>query len=55
VLSLFTYKITHQKWVEAMELIKGSISTNNTVRYLNVFRRDPNGSYRAVNLNFSGA
>ena len=55
VLSLFSYKIKHPKWLEAMELIKGSISTNNTVRYMQIFRRDANGNYNPVNLNFSGA
>jgi hypothetical protein len=53
VLSLFTYKITHPKWVEAMELIKKSISTNNSVRYMQVYRRDEDGNYSQVNLNFS--
>lgn len=55
VLSLFSYKIKHPKWVEAMELIKSSISTNNTVRYMQISRRDPSGAYNPVNLNFSGA
>ncbi len=55
VLSLFSYKIKHPTWLEAMELIKGSISTNNTVRYMQISRRDPSGAYNPVNLNFSGA
>jgi hypothetical protein len=53
ILSLFTLKITHPLWVEAMELIKRSISTNNTVRYLSMWVRDAFGKYEQVNLNFS--
>lgn len=53
ILSLFTYKISHPLWIEAMELIKQSIQTNQSVRYLTVSTRDENGKYNLLNLNFS--
>lgn len=53
ILGLFTLKINHPLWVEAMELIKKSISTNSTVRYLTISVRDAMGKYEQVNLNFS--
>jgi hypothetical protein len=53
ILSLFTLKITHTLWVEAMELIKKAIQTNSSVRYLTVSTRDENGKYNLLNLNFS--
>jgi hypothetical protein len=53
ILGLFSLKISHPLWVEAMELIKKSISTNNTVRYLTIAVRDEFGKYEQVNLNFS--
>lgn len=53
VLSLFTYKITHPKWVEAIELIKKSITTNSSVRYMDFSVRNDEGRYIPVKLNFS--
>lgn len=53
ILGLFSLKISHPLWVEAMELIKKSISTNNTVRYLTIALRNEFGKYEQVNLNFS--
>lgn len=53
ILSLFTYKISHPLWVEAMDLIKKAMQTNSSVRYLTVSTRDENGKYNLLNLNFS--
>lgn len=53
VLSLFTYKITHPVWLEAMELLKNSITTNNSVRYMDFSVKDDEGRYIPVKLNFS--
>jgi hypothetical protein len=53
VLDLFSYKINHPKWVEAMELIKKSISVNSSVRYMTFYQRGVNDRYEIVNLNYS--
>ena len=53
ILSLFTYKISHPLWMEAMDLIKQAMQTNSSVRYLTVSTRDENGKYNLLNLNFS--
>lgn len=53
VLGLFQLKITHKKWREAMELIKQSISRNTSKRYMRIWKKDDNGEYRSVELNFS--
>lgn len=53
VLSLFRLKITHPLWIEAMDMIKNSISRNNSKRYVRVWEKDGNGEYKAVELNFS--
>lgn len=57
IFSLFTLKITHPLWTAAMELIKKSIQTNSTVRYLSFYKRDKKhfDRYNIVNLNFSNA
>lgn len=53
IFGLFSLKIKHPKWVKAMELIKASIQTNNSVRYMAFYTRDAEGEYHIVNLNFS--
>lgn len=53
VLSLFELKITHKKWVEAIELIKASISRNISKRYMRIWEKGDNGQYYAIELNFS--
>ena len=53
IMSLFSLKINHPLWNEAMELIKRSISVNNTVRYLTLWVRNDYGRYEQINLNFS--
>jgi uncharacterized protein DUF3164 len=53
VLGLFQLKITHKLWLEAMDLIKKSISTNVSNRYMRIWKKDDNGEYKAVDLNFS--
>lgn len=54
ILSLFSYKITNPIWVEAMELIKKSITTNSSVRYMAFYYKEtPESKYELLNLNFS--
>ncbi len=53
ILSLFGLNIKNKIWLEAMELIKKSIETNNSKRYVNIWKRDAEGEYKSVQLNFS--
>jgi len=53
VLGLFQLNIQDKKWVEAMEVLKKSISRNQTKRYARIWLKDKNGEYQAVDLNFS--
>ena len=53
ILGLFGLNIKNKTWLEAMELIKKSIETNNSKRYVNVWKRDAEGEYKIVQLNFS--
>jgi len=53
VLGLFRLKINHPRWLEAMDLIKQSINRNNSKRYVRVWKKDSQGEYRNVELNFS--
>jgi len=53
IFSLFQLNIKHPIWLEAMELIKDSITTNSTRRYVSVHKREADDSYRLINLNIS--
>jgi len=53
ILGLFKLQIKHPKWIQAMELIKKSISTNNSKRYVRIWQKDANREYRNIELNFS--
>lgn len=53
ILGLFRLQINHPKWKRAMELIKESISTNNSRRYVRIWQKDKNGDYKNIDLNFS--
>jgi len=53
ILNLFSYAIEHPKWVQAMEMIKSSIETNDSKRYCKVSKRNKDNEYDAINLNFS--
>lgn len=54
IISLFSLKITHPIWNEAMELIKESMSTNHSARYVTISVKDENtGKYEQIQLNFS--
>jgi uncharacterized protein DUF3164 len=53
VLSLFSYKITHPVWLEGLEFVKKSMSSNSSVRYMEISAKDKNGEYQTVKLNFS--
>ncbi len=53
IFKLFTLKINHPIWEEAMSLIKKSIQKNKSVRYLAVYEKDEEGKYKQIQLNFS--
>ena len=53
IFGLFQLKITHPMWAEAMELIKQSITSNSTRRYAQIYRRQEDGKYVQVQLNFA--
>ena len=53
ILQLFSYKIKNVHWEKAMELLKDSITTNHSKRYIKVSERDSNGEYQVINVQFS--
>jgi hypothetical protein len=53
VLQLFSLNITNKLWVEAMEMLRQSIKTNITKRYMAIWERDANGEYQPLVLQFS--
>lgn len=53
IMSLFSYQIKHQLWLDAMEILKQSITTNVSKRYINISRKDAEGKYTAIQLQFS--
>lgn len=53
VLGLFKLSIRHKKWLEAMEILKKSITRNVSKRYMRVWKKNEQGEYKAVELNFS--
>ena len=53
IFGLFQLKINHPMWLEAIELIKQSVVTNDTSRYATVSKRTADGRYVLVQLNFS--
>lgn len=53
VLSLFSYKISHPVWLEGIEFVKRSMSSNSSVRYMEISAKDAMGEYQTVKLNFS--
>jgi len=53
IMGLFSLKIKHPLWVEAMALIQKSIKRNDSKRYARIFKKDSNGEYKNVELNFS--
>jgi hypothetical protein len=53
ILQLFSYKIKNARWEKAMTLLKDSITTNHSKRYIKVLERDSNGEYQNINVQFS--
>lgn len=53
IMSLFTYQIKHSLWLEAMEILKQSITTNVSKRYIKISRKDTEDKYQAITLQFS--
>lgn len=53
ILGLMQLNIKGQMWNEAMELIRKSITTNSSVRYMEISQKDDEGRYIPVKLNFA--
>ena len=53
ILSLRSYDITHPDWVEAMDLITKSISIDGTKTYYRFAKKNSEGKWEQVILNFS--
>lgn len=53
VMGLMKLNITHHLWQEAMDLIRQSIQTNNSKRYVRIWERQSNLEYKAVKLDFA--
>lgn len=53
IIGLFRLNIKHPLWTEAMDLLRRSISRNFSKRYIRFWVRQDDGSYRAIELNFS--
>jgi len=53
IFSLFSLNITKPTWVEAINLIKESITTNHTRKYASIAVRNDAGEYKDINLNIS--
>lgn len=53
VLGLFKLNIKNKLWLEAMEILKKSISRNTSKRYMRVWKKDASGEYKTIELNFS--
>lgn len=53
ILGLFNLKIKHKLWLEAIELIKTSITRNQSKRYVTVYERNGEGEYKAIPVNLA--
>ncbi len=53
IISLMKMKIKHHLWMEAMELIRKSIETNHTKRYVRISERQPDGQYKYILLDIA--
>ncbi len=53
ILSLFKLTIKHHLWVDAMELIKKSIDTNNSKTYIRFWERNAQGQYDSISLDIA--
>lgn len=53
IFDLMQLNIKGQLWADAMELIRKSITTNSSVRYMEISSKDDEGRYIPVKLNFA--
>ena len=53
ILTLRQYRFSDPVWQEAMELISASLRVRTSRRYLNVYLRQSDGSYRLLPLNWN--
>lgn len=53
ILGLMKLTINHEKWKKAIDLIKESMSTKDSKRYVRVFERTPDGGYKPIVLDFA--
>jgi len=53
LIGLFQLKIKNDKWKKAMDIIRESMNTGDSKRYLRISKKDKNGEYKDVQLNIS--
>lgn len=53
IMGLMKLNIKHPKWEQAIGLIRQSIETTNSKRYVRFFKKDENGGYNAIPLDFA--
>jgi hypothetical protein len=53
IMKLIKLDIQDEQWLEAMEIIKKSITVESTKQYLNFRRRDISGRMVTITLNYS--
>jgi len=53
VLELFSYKISHPLWLDAIELLKKSIKTRYAKRYARIYLADKEGQLKPIDMNLS--
>ena len=53
IFGLMQLNIKGQMWADAMELIRKSITTNSSVRYMEISSKDSEGRYIPIRLNFA--
>lgn len=54
ILSLRSLKIEHPTWRKAMEAIGDAITVVGSCTYYRIYKRDDDGNYDQINLDFSG-
>lgn len=53
LIGLFQLKIKHDKWKKAMDMIRESMNTGDSKRYLRISKKNQNGEYKDIQLNIS--
>lgn len=53
LIGLFTIGVKNEKWKRAMDIIKESMTIDETRKYPQIYEKNANGEYKAVQLNLS--